>query len=67
MHIADHIVAKETSHALYALTDNCRTQMSYMKRFCHIGTAKVYDNGLFLFRFSQTQLLICCHTVHIVS
>ena len=67
MHIADHVITQETAHSLDALTDDRRTEMSYMKRFCHIGSAVVHDDGLTSLHFFHAKLVLSLHAIHIRS
>ena len=49
MYITNHIVSHEFTDALYTLSDDSRTQVSYMKRLGHIGSAVIHDNRLWIF------------------
>ena len=49
MHITDHIVSHKFANTFHALTDDRRTQMSYMERFCNVWSAIVDHVGLWRF------------------
>ncbi len=66
MHIADHLMSYKAADPLYTLTDDCRTQMTNMKRFCNIGSAVIYHDRLRLFGFFDGQILVSLHLQHIV-
>ena len=64
MHVTDHMVSQSASHALDALTDYRRTQMAYVKRLGHIGSAVVHNNRLGFLGFLKAQTRICSHLIH---
>ena len=66
MYITDYFIARKTLDSLYTLTDYRRAQMSYVKRFCRIGSAVIHDDRLWLFRIFITKLLCLCHFIDIV-
>ena len=55
MNITDHFVSFKTSNPFYAFADNCRTQMSYMKRFRNIRSAVIYHDRFWFFRFFYSE------------
>ena len=49
MNITDYFMTYETANSLNTLANDCRTKMSYMKRFCNIWSAVVDDDCFRLF------------------
>ena len=54
-------IAHETQQTLDALTDDRRTQMSDMQRFCHVWSAVVQDDLLWMLCFFYGKIFICLH------
>ena len=46
MRITNNFISCITKDSLYALSDNCRTQMANMKRLCYIWSAVINYNLL---------------------
>ena len=61
MYIPDHLMAHKTSETFDALTDDRRTQMSDMQRFCHVWSAVVQDDLLWMLCFFYGKIFICLH------
>ena len=66
MYITNHIMTDITAHTLYTLTDNSGTKMSHMQWFCHIGSAVIHDDRLWLGSLLATVTLICLHLTKIL-
>ena len=45
MDISKNIMSHFSCNSFYALTNNCRTKMSYMKRFCHVRSHRRKYHG----------------------
>ena len=66
MHITNHIVSHELCDTLNALSDYCRTKVSYMKRLCHVWSAVIHYYSEWLFGLLQAvSALVILHIVHI--
>ena len=67
MNITDHFMTKITCCSLNALSDNCRTKMTYMKRFRYIGSTIIDHDRLRLLCFITAKQLIFIHFIHEIS
>ena len=61
MNVTDHVVAHEASHTLDALADDRGTEMADVKRFCHVCSAVIYDDGFRIFCFLYRKIFIVLH------
>ena len=67
MHVTNHIVSHKFADTLHTLTNDCRTQMSYMERFCNVWSAIVDHDGLWRFcLFTSKTSLIFLHFCNII-
>ena len=66
MYIADHLMAHVAADALDALTDNGRAQMAHMKGLCHIRSAVVDYDGLWLLCLFHGKLFLCLHLKQVI-
>ena len=67
MYITDHLMSYKTSDTLDALTDDRRTEMSYMKRLGNVWSAIIDNDRLRILGSLNRKLLILCHLIHIFS
>lgn len=66
MHITNHFVSHELCDTLNALSDYCRTKVSYMKRLCDVWSAVIHYYSEWLFGLLQAvSALVILHIVHI--
>ena len=63
MNITDHFVSFITQDSLYTLSDDRRTQMSYMQRFCHIRSAVIHHDRLWSLHLFNSQLFTRYHLI----
>ena len=61
MNITDHFMSYKATDSLNTFSDDCRTKVSYMKRFCNVWSTVVDDDRLRLFCCRYGKFLVCCH------
>ena len=61
MNVTDHVVAHEAPHTLDALADDRGTEMADVKRFCHVCSAVIYDDGFRIFCFLYRKIFVVLH------
>ena len=66
VNVTDHLVSDVTRDSLHTFADNCGTQMSDMKRLCHIRSAVIHNNHLLFFRSFKTKLIFLLHLCQII-
>ena len=66
VNVTDHLVSDVTGNSLHTFTNNCRTEMSDMKRLCHVRSAVIHNNRLLFLRNFQAKLLFLLHLCQIV-
>ena len=66
MYITDYFVSYKTADSFNTLSDNCRTKMSYVKRFRNVRSAIINYDCLWLFRCLYRIFRICSHFFHII-
>ena len=66
MNITNHLMSYETADSLNTFTNNCRTEMTYMKRFGNVRSAVIDYDGLRLFGCVCAKLLILLHLLQII-
>ena len=63
MYVTDDIMTHKLADTFYTFPNNCRTQMSYMERFCNVWSAVVDHDCLWLFYFVTAKSFIFLHAV----
>ena len=66
MDISCYIISFKTDNTFNALSDDRRTKMSDMQRFCHVRSAVINNNFFRILFFFNTKILICCHLIQIL-
>ena len=67
MDIPQHIMSGIPGNPLNALTDDGRTQVSYMERLCHIRAAVIHYNFAGILRHIHAEFLPGPHPVQVFS
>ena len=65
MDIADNPEARKTGNPLDAFPDDRGTQMAHVKGLCHVRSAVIHDNGLFLIGGFHAEFITGLHLFQI--